>query len=387
MLEYTDELRLAEEGLFDELVRNTSNAVIITDLEGSLVFCNSGFTKITGYSLEEVQGKKPGTFLQGPKTDPATIKRISEKLKAFERVNESILNYHKDGSTYWLQLDIYPIFDKSNKPSHYMAIESVITEYKEAEKVAEERQERIEENISYAKKLQQALFRKDSLEQDIFKDRFVLDMPKDEVGGDFYIIDQIQNKKVVFVGDCTGHGASGAILTALCTSTVKSYLTKYKTLSPALIIEKSRKKVEELLQAGELESVQDNMEATLLFIDEQKYEIKYASTTQEIFYIGEEDNIKIKPEKVKVDGKYEVQDKKLNYKPGSMIYAASDGFKDQFGHETGKKFSSRQLQLILGEVFHKDCATQEEELKTTFNHWKGTSEFQTDDVLLLGIRL
>ena len=84
MLEYTDELKLSEEGLFDDLVRNTSNAVIIADLDGSIVFCNAGFTKITGYTLEEVQGKKPGTFLQGPKTDPVTIQRISNKLHKFE---------------------------------------------------------------------------------------------------------------------------------------------------------------------------------------------------------------------------------------------------------------------------------------------------------------
>ncbi|HCX21175.1 MAG: hypothetical protein CMB80_32865 [Flammeovirgaceae bacterium] len=386
MLEYTDELKLSEEGLFDDLVRNTSNAVIIADLDGSIVFCNAGFTKITGYTLEEVQGKKPGTFLQGPKTDPVTIQRISNKLHKFERVNESILNYHKDGSTYWLQLDIYPILDKNNEPSHFMAIESVITELKETEQLAEERQERIEENISYAKKLQQALFRKDSLEQEIFTDRFVLDQPKDEVGGDFYIIDQIQNKKIVFVGDCTGHGASGAILTALCTSTVKSYLTKYKTLSPALIIEKSRQKVEELLQGGELESVPDNMEATLLFIDESRQEIKYASTTQEIYYIGEEDNLKIKPEKVKVDGRYEVQDKTLKYKPGSMIYAASDGFKDQFGEASGKKFSSKQLHETLSLLFEAPCSEQEQKLTNTFIKWRG-SESQTDDVLILGIRL
>ena len=264
MLNYTKELEYNTTPLFTDLVHNTNNAVIITDLDGSIKYCNSGFTKITGYTFDEVKGKKPGTFLQGPDTNPETIHRISQKINNLERVNESILNYHKDGSSYWLQLDIYPIFDEMERPSHFMAIESLITEYKEKEKDAEDKKARLDENISYAKKLQQALFRQDAQEQQFFEDHFIFDQPKDEVGGDFYVFDSIQNKKVVFVGDCTGHGASGAILTALCTSTVKSYLQKYKTLSPSLIIEKSQQKVQELLEAGQADLIRDNMEATLM---------------------------------------------------------------------------------------------------------------------------
>ncbi|MBR10611.1 MAG: hypothetical protein CMP48_23375 [Rickettsiales bacterium] len=387
MLNYAKESNYTATPLFSDLVHNTNNAVIITDLDGSIKYCNQGFTKITGYSFDEVKGKKPGAFLHGPDTNPETIDRISRKINNLERVNESILNYHKDGSSYWLQLDIYPIFDEMERPSHFMAIESVITEHKLKEKEAEDKKARLEENISYAKKLQQALFRQDAQDQHFFEDHFIFDQPKDEVGGDFYIFDSIQNKKVVFVGDCTGHGASGAILTALCTSTVKAYLQKYKTLSPSMIIEKSQEKVQELLEAGKVDMIRDNMEATLMFIDESKNEIKLATTSQELYYIGEDDNVKIKSQKIKVNGKFEIQDITIKYKPGSMIYAASDGFKDQFGEANGKKYSSRKLQELLSNIYTKQGEEQHKDLKMALNSWKGTGESQTDDVLVVGIRL
>ncbi|CAN5482413.1 hypothetical protein BH10BAC1_BH10BAC1_21630 [soil metagenome] len=108
----------------------TFEAVIITDKNGLIEWVNTGFTTITGYTLLEVKGKKPGEFLQGPETDKNTINRIREKLKEKKIFKEEILNYHKEGRKYWLSLSITPVLDLNNNVEKFIAIESDITEQK-----------------------------------------------------------------------------------------------------------------------------------------------------------------------------------------------------------------------------------------------------------------
>ncbi len=111
----------------------TDNGVIITDALARIEWVNEGFTRITGYTLQEVMGMKPGRLLQGPGTDLLTIKRISEKLKGKESFSEELLNYHKDGHSYWLQLNITPILDENGEVEKYIAIKTDISSRKKSE--------------------------------------------------------------------------------------------------------------------------------------------------------------------------------------------------------------------------------------------------------------
>jgi len=104
--------------------------VIITDVEGCIEWVNQGFTSITGYSIEEIIGKKPGSFLQGPKTSAATVRRMSEALKRHESFKVETLNYHKDGSEMWCTVVCDPIIDDKNECIGYMSIQPVIPDHK-----------------------------------------------------------------------------------------------------------------------------------------------------------------------------------------------------------------------------------------------------------------
>lgn len=120
----------------------TTDAVIITDADGLITWINNGFIDLSGYKLEEVRGKKPGTFLQGPDTDPETVQKISAAIHRKEPIETTILNYAKDGVPYWLNMIIDPIFNDAGQCTHFIAIERDVTEKIEKEKKLQESLER-----------------------------------------------------------------------------------------------------------------------------------------------------------------------------------------------------------------------------------------------------
>lgn len=110
----------------------TENLVIITDADQKIEWVNDGFVKRTGYSLHEIMGKTP-RILQGPETDRATLDRIRKNIEAAKSVTEEVLNYTKDGSKFWLKLNINPVFDEKNKLIRIIAVETDITPQKDYE--------------------------------------------------------------------------------------------------------------------------------------------------------------------------------------------------------------------------------------------------------------
>ena len=115
------------------VAEETVNAVIIADKDGKIDWVNKGFTKITGYTLAEVKGKRPGQFLQGRDTNPETVQYLSEQLKKRLPFVCEILNYNRLGKPYWVRINGQPLFDKQQQLTGYFAVEEDITEEKEAE--------------------------------------------------------------------------------------------------------------------------------------------------------------------------------------------------------------------------------------------------------------
>ena len=127
----TEEVNRREEFERLSLVANeTDNSVVITDADGLIEYVNPGFEKLTGYTHEQVLGKKPGDVLQGPDTDVETKKRIREKLNSQEPFYDEILNYDSKGGSYWISLAINPVFDKQGKLDRFISIQTNITETK-----------------------------------------------------------------------------------------------------------------------------------------------------------------------------------------------------------------------------------------------------------------
>jgi len=115
------------------IASNTHNAVIVTDAHGRVEWINDAFTRITGYTLDEMLGKTPGSILQGPDTDVRVVEAIREQLRRGVGFTCELLNYAKDGRKYWVAIEVQPIHDEASQLTNFMAIESDVTARKEEE--------------------------------------------------------------------------------------------------------------------------------------------------------------------------------------------------------------------------------------------------------------
>jgi len=114
------------------VAQKTTNAVIITDAQRRITWVNPGFERISGYRQEEVIGRSP-SMLQTSQTDAATLERMRAALNAQQGFKGELLNRHRQGHDYWLEIDIQPLMDDAGVLTGFMALESDITERKRSQ--------------------------------------------------------------------------------------------------------------------------------------------------------------------------------------------------------------------------------------------------------------
>jgi len=123
---------------FSEIVKNAQDVVIVTkaypiiETGPEIVYVNDAFTRLTGYTSEEVLGKTP-RILQGEETDFREKEKIKQALEKQEPVRATLQNCSKDGTEYWVDLSILPLRDRQGEISHFAAIQRDITELKKLE--------------------------------------------------------------------------------------------------------------------------------------------------------------------------------------------------------------------------------------------------------------
>ena len=109
------------------IATRTKNSVVITDKEGKIEWVNDSFVKTSGFTLEEVIGRRPKDFLQRPGKDTEQIDQLKEALLKKEPIELTILNYTKSGDSYYNQLEIIPIFDELGNHINFISIQKDIT--------------------------------------------------------------------------------------------------------------------------------------------------------------------------------------------------------------------------------------------------------------------
>ncbi len=112
--------------LLERAMNDASLGVLLCDSDGLTVYANQGFGRLTGYQPSEILGKS-GQLLQGPKTDPTTIRELEDAMQNDLSFSGEIQNYRKDGTTYWAALNFSPIHDESGTISGFLGVHQDVT--------------------------------------------------------------------------------------------------------------------------------------------------------------------------------------------------------------------------------------------------------------------
>ena len=127
------EVKNTELSLLSLVASKTENSVVITGSKGKVEWVNNGFERLTGYSFEEVRGKKLNDFLLGPESDANTVFQIKEHVRNRQSFNGEIKKYKKNGESFWAQMSQTPIVKDNGEIDRFIIVESDITGKKEAE--------------------------------------------------------------------------------------------------------------------------------------------------------------------------------------------------------------------------------------------------------------
>lgn len=122
----------------------TDNYVIIADREGRTEWVNQAFVNRTGYTLDEMRGKKPGRVLQGPGTNRAVVDQISAGLRDGRSISGELLNYTRGGEGYWVRFHISPIRDEHGQVERFVAVQTDSTEQHRVQSEIEAARDRAE---------------------------------------------------------------------------------------------------------------------------------------------------------------------------------------------------------------------------------------------------
>ena len=264
-----------------------------------------------------------------------------------------------------------------------------------ASNVIANKNKNILDSIEYAKRIQDAMLPAQKDLDALPFDYFVFYQPKDIVSGDFYwfnpLMQQESQVMIAAIGDCTGHGVPGALMSILGMSSMQEIYAKDELLPPHQILDQLRKKITtNLKQTGELGEQKDGMDLGLIHYFANERRLEFAGANLPVWIVRQDELIELKGDRFPI-GIHYGQEKpftiqSINLEVGDWIYLFTDGFADQLGGELGKKYLSKNFKNLLLSTSKLTSKEQHESIRTEFNHWKNQLD-QLDDVLVFGLRV
>jgi sigma-B regulation protein RsbU (phosphoserine phosphatase) len=176
-----------------------------------LIYANQGFERITGYATADVMGRNC-RFLQGPGTDPAAAAEIRAALTEARPCLVEILNYRKDGSTFWNRLSITPVRDGAGNLTHFIGVQSDITARQRTEDALRRAKEALEHDLRLAARVQQALLPPDDVTAGTLRIAHAFHPCVDLAGDGLGIVLLPDHRLGLYLLDVSGHGVGAALL-------------------------------------------------------------------------------------------------------------------------------------------------------------------------------
>ncbi len=386
------------------LVKSQENFKIISSSINDVFFL---FDVITGQydyissNCETVLSVTPEYFYSGKNfakeyltpDDQILMSEMHKKLRNGENAN---IEYGLmiDGGIRWINEDWFAIKDSSGKTVSISGICRDITKIKIAYNIIYQQNTEISQSIHYAKNIQESTLPTPAEVKQILPESFVLYRSKDVLSGDLYLIDEVHLEDgelcpVFVVGDCTGHGVPGGLLSLLCSGLLTESITNPRIQSPAQALDFVREKLIRLFRSNPSKYILDGMDAAFCVLSRAKKELYFSGANMSCYLVRENEVIEIAGDKQHI-GYNSVMAPfvpiTIDIEVGDMVYLTTDGYVDQFGGEKDKKFLRKRLTKLLAEINNLGMSEQHKHLEDAFLDWKG-NEDQTDDIVLIGVRI
>lgn len=275
----------------------------------------------------------------------------------------------------------------------------------EANLVIEEKNNKINESIDAASNIQAAILPRIQRIKKTIPDLFVFFRPLDVVSGDFYWFgtyqnnalggntqegNNISNKIVLAVVDCTGHGIPGAFMSILGDAYLNHLVNIEKITAPDVILNRLHKGIRHTLKQ-DITLNRDGMDVSLVVISPEHKTLDFAGAKNSLVYMQNNELTEIKGDKWSVGGEQREENRvfschTVDISTSTMIYLYSDGYQDQFGGSEDKKFMKKNFRELLFQIHQQPMEEQHQHLDKTLKNWMGKGG-QIDDILVLGARL
>jgi ligand-binding sensor domain-containing protein len=275
---------------------------------------------------------------------------------------------------------------------------------------------KMESVSAFAGTIQRALLPPEKSLQEAFPNCFVLNRPRGPVGGDFYWTAERDNRILIAVGDCTGHGISSALLTLMGITLLRDAFNSRKKVTAEDVLDTLHARLTESLKPSDTpDGRPETMEIAIIIVDRKSNTVEFSGAGLHCFRVralkegdpaersGHSGEL---AEGVRTDGKYLIETmygdripagarkataveftrQEWNLEKDSSYYLFTDGYSDQFNGITGKKFMRGNFRNLLLEIQNFPMSRQKEILDERLLSWKGSAQ-QTDDILVLGFRI
>jgi serine phosphatase RsbU (regulator of sigma subunit) len=269
---------------------------------------------------------------------------------------------------------------------------------KELEKLVQERTQELNDknkklmdSIEYAQLIQESILASDEEFAKIFKEHFILWKPRDIVGGDFYFLKKYATGSILFVGDCTGHGVPGALMTMAANSILNHVVDENSIKNPSYILRELNSQLKHTLYGrNTCKLIDDGLDAGIIYIPKQG-NLLFAGAKLSLYVKDAEGITLLKGDSKgigcrKISEQYDFNQYEVPIKPNSRFYLTTDGYLDQNGGAKNLPFGRTRFEAVIEKYFSEELAEQDRLLLEELEAYKGT-EAQIDDITVIGLKL
>jgi len=373
------------------ILNELKNLVVVVNPQGKIKYVNKYTHDLLGISTSTTNLFEYRHSIEKAKTITTEIVEEYQinKTKSASGFEKPLLTY--SGHTLWIMWNVTQDQDGNMIGIGYDITEKKTAELQLKEKalMLEERQNDVISSIQYAQRIQEALLPDLEKLKKYFSGVMGLYKPRDFVSGDFYWITKKENYLFIAVGDCTGHGVPGAMMSVMGNSLLNNVIKKHGVLTCDEILRELDRELHLCLNHKSY-GTRDGMDLSLLRIDVNTMYAQYCGAMRGALLLRNQEIHEIKASKYPL-GFYDDVPKyfeNINWQmqKGDKFYMFTDGYCHQFGGDNNKKFNKKNFKELLLSLNDMPMSDQEHYLDYVFQNWKQKNP-QTDDVTVVGISI